>query len=110
MVFIVEMQNTPQTHVADRTLFYLPRAFSSRRLRGRDEKLVDGKPVRVKWDYKLRPVYCVFFMNFRLDGYAPRTKRTVKLTVEETGETFAETTRAYLLELPDYVGMPSLRH
>lgn len=43
-------------------------------------------------------------MNFRLDGLAPRTRRTVKLKVEETGEVFTETTRAYLLELPDYVG------
>lgn len=106
MEFIVEMQNTPQTHVADRILFYLSRAFSSQRSHGRDVKIVEGKPVRAKWDYKLRPVYCVFFMNFRLDGYVPRTKRTVKLKVEETGEVFTETTRAYLLELPDYVGMP----
>lgn len=106
MEFIVEMQNTPQTHVADRILFYLSRAFSSQRSQGRDVRLVDGKCVRAKWDYKLRPVYCVFFMNFHLGGYAPRTRRTVKLKVEETGEVFTETTRAYLLELPDYVGMP----
>ncbi len=45
-------------------------------------------------------------MNFRLDGLAPRTRRTVKLKVKETGEVFTETTRTCLLELPDYVGAP----
>lgn len=104
MEFIVEMQNTPQTEVASRILYYLSRAFSSQRSPGLDMKLVDGRPVKVKWDYKLRPVYCIFFMNFHLDGFSPRRTRTVKLKVEETGEVFTDTTRIYLLELPDYVG------
>lgn len=63
----------------------------------------DGEVMRAFLNDLLEPAS---EMNFRLDGLAPRTRRTVKLKVEETGEVFTETTRAYLQELPDYVGAP----
>lgn len=100
--FIVEMQNRPQTHIADRVVFYLARAFSSQRAKGRDLRHIGGEDIWEDWDYGLRPVYCVFFLNFHAVNLQPAPKRTVTFKVEETGETFFDKMHAYLLELPDY--------
>lgn len=89
--FIVEMQNKSQMHFSDRILFYLSRSISSQEEKG------DGK-----WDFGLKPVYGIFFLNFHLRGFKPMAVRTVQLKVNETGEIFSEKLRAYTLELPEY--------
>lgn len=100
--FIVEMQNRPQTHISDRVVYYLARAFSSQRTKGRDLRHFGEEEFWADWDYGLRPVYCVFFLNFHAANLKPAPKRTVTFKVEETGETFFDKMHAYLLELPDY--------
>lgn len=89
--FIVEMQNRSQMHFSDRILFYLSRSFSSQEEKG-----------GINWDFKLKPVYGIFFLNFHLKGFKPMSVRTVQLKVNETGEVFSEKLRAYTLELPEY--------
>lgn len=89
--FIVEMQNRSQTHFSDRILFYLSRSFSDQEEKGDTE-----------WDYKLMPVYGIFFLNFHLKGFKPLTVRTVQLRVNETGEVFSDKLKVYTLELPEY--------
>ena len=89
--FIVEMQNRNQTHFSDRILYYLSRSFSSQ-----------GEKGDVAWDFKLKPVYGIFFLNFHLRGFKQRTVRTVQLKVEETGELFSNKLKVFTLELPNY--------
>ena len=89
--FIVEMQNRSQPHFADRILYYLSRSLSSQVERGDKE-----------WDFSLKPVYCICFLNFHLKGFKPRTQRTVQLKVEETEEVFSDKLKVFTLELPDY--------
>ena len=92
--FIVEMQNKGQQNFSDRILYYLSRSISSQ------ERSGDGG-----WDYELKPVYGIFFINFHLRGFKPMTVRTVQMKVDETGETFNEKMKAFTLELPDYRSM-----
>ena len=92
--FIVEMQNKSQLHFSDRILYYLSRSISTQENRGDDN-----------WDYELRPVYGIFFLNFHLKGLKPLAVRTVQLKVNETGELFSDKLKAYTLELPDYKKM-----
>ena len=89
--FIVEMQNRSQNHFSDRILFYLSRSFSNQEEKGDTE-----------WDYHLRPVYGIFFLNFHLRGFKPLSLRTVQLKVEETGEIFSDKLKVFTLELSDY--------
>ena len=89
--FIVEMQNRNQTHFSDRIIYYLSRSFSSQ-----------GEKGDVAWDFKLKPVYGIFFLNFHLRGFEQRTVRTVKLKVEETGELLSDRLKVFNMELPNY--------
>ena len=89
--FIVEMQNRSQNHFSDRILFYLSRSFSNQEEKGDTD-----------WDYHLRPVYGIFFLNFHLRGFKPLTLRTVQLKVDETGEIFSDKLKVFTLELSDY--------
>ena len=92
--FIVEMQNRSQPHFADRILYYLSRSLSSQVGRGDKE-----------WDFTLKPVYCICFLNFHLGGFSPNRQRTVQLRVDETAEVFSDKLKVFTLELPDYRSM-----
>ena len=89
--FIVEMQNRNQAQFSDRIIYYLSRSFSSQ-----------GEKGDVAWDFKLKPVYGIFFLNFHLRGFEQRNIRTVQLKVEETGELFSDKLKVFTLELPNY--------
>ena len=88
---IVEMQNRSQLNFSDRILYYLSRSISTQARKGSDT-----------WDFRLTPVYGVFFINFHLNGFKPQTIRTIQLKVNETGEVFNENLKAFTLELVDY--------
>lgn len=90
--FIVEMQNRDQVFFSDRIVYYLSKRISSEIMRGENEN----------WEYGLAPVYGIFILNFHLHGMKPSAVRTIRLKVEETGETFNPKVTAYTLELPDY--------
>ncbi|MDO4991519.1 MAG: Rpn family recombination-promoting nuclease/putative transposase [Prevotellaceae bacterium] len=89
--FIVEMQNRSQIHFSDWIIFYLSRSFSDQEEKGNSD-----------WDFQLKPVYGIFFLNFHLRGFKPLTLRTVQLKVDETGELFTDKLKVFTLELPDY--------
>ena len=89
--FIVEMQNRSQAYFSDRILYYLSRSFSEQGVKG-----------DAKWNYRLTPVYGIFFLNFHLSGFRPLSVRTVQLKVDETGELFSDKLKVFTLELPDY--------
>lgn len=88
---IVEMQNKGQLNFSDRILYYLSRSIASQAEKGNTE-----------WDYKLTPVFGIFFINFHLQGFKPQSIRTIQMKVNETGEVFNDNLKAFTLELPDY--------
>ena len=58
-----------------------------------------------EWDFSLKPVYCICFLNFHLNGFTPCKQRTVQLKVDETEEVFSDKLKVFTLELPDYRSM-----
>lgn len=66
--FIVEMQNSPQHHYADRMLCYASHPIRNqlaKKLKERREKIQKGEPTRAM-DYGLLPVYVVSMLNFSI--------------------------------------------
>lgn len=88
--FIVEMQNRQQINFRERALFYLSRTIAHQGERGAD------------WNFNLKAVYGVFFMNFRLDCMAHKFRTDVILADRETHEPFSDKVRFIFLELPSF--------
>jgi len=90
---IVEMQNREQCNFADRALYYTSRAIAEQGIKG-------------EWDYQLKAVYGIFFMNFELiheDGKNPNQSRTeVALVDIETGKVFNRKMKQIFIELPRF--------
>ena len=63
--FVIEMQNDSQDFFSDRIILYLSRAASRQQSKGylkyADE---NGDEQKKPWDYHLKNIYGVFFMNF----------------------------------------------
>ena len=84
---IVEMQNKSQIHFKERALFYLSHAVARQ-----------GQ-VGCLWNFDIKAVYGVFFMNFLLkDNVQFRTD--VILADRETGKLFTDKMRQIFLALP----------
>lgn len=98
------MQNREQTYFRDRIVYYLSRSITPQGHKGRienhDKLDKEGNPIKEGWNFKLKPVYGVFFLNFTIDGLTPCMVRTVQMRVAETGEVFNDKVRAYTIELP----------
>lgn len=88
--FIVEMQNRQQIHFKERALFYLSRNITRQGEKG------------ANWQFDLKAVYGVFFMNFRLDGTNGKLRTDVVLADRDTNETFSDKLRFIFLELPAF--------
>lgn len=89
--FIVEMQNNAQDVFADRALYYLSRSLARQGERG------------VKWAFKLKAVYGVFFMNFRLSTSLPDRLRTDAMLLDcVTHQPVTDKLRMIFLQLPAF--------
>lgn len=98
---IVEMQNRGQTFFTDRILYYLAHSIAPQGYQGRIAvERENREPVMESWNFDLKPVYGIFFLNFPLDNLTPLLVRTVKFMVEETKEVFNNKVRAYTIQLP----------
>lgn len=85
---IVEIQNREQPYFKDRALFYQSRAISMQAPHG-------------LWNFELKAVYGVFFMNFQFNKNVLGKLRTdVVLTDRDTGELFNNKLRQIFIELP----------
>ncbi len=87
---IVEMQNRSQKHFKERALFYLSKSIVSQGRKG-DE-----------WDYSVKAVYGVFFLNFLMSDSPGRFRTDVALTDMKTHEVFCDRMRMIFLELPRF--------
>ena len=100
---IVEMQKGEQQYFADRILYYLSRSIAPQGYKGKQLKDLEAEKKQfVSWDFNLKPVYGVFFLNFELSGYEPCPLRKIQFTINGTDKVFCDKVRAYTIELPDY--------
>ncbi len=88
--FIIEMQNRQQLHFRERALFYLSRTIAHQGERGSG------------WNFDLKAVYGVFFMNFRLDDMPHKLRTDVILADRDTHEQFNDKLRFIFIELPSF--------
>lgn len=85
---IVEMQNRGQEHFIDRALYYTSRVIVNQGIKG-------------EWDYDIRPVYTICFMNF-IDPLLPLGKfRTDMILADrDNGKMVSDKIRMVYLMLP----------
>jgi predicted transposase/invertase (TIGR01784 family) len=86
---IVEMQNKLQTHFKERALYYTTGGIFRQGIRG-------------EWDFDVKAVYGIFFMNFRMPGLSGKFRTDVVLTDKDTGEVFSDKLRQIYLCLPEF--------
>ncbi|MDF9828757.1 Rpn family recombination-promoting nuclease/putative transposase [Parabacteroides sp. PF5-6] len=87
--FIVEMQNSNQFYFFDRALFYLCRMISSQGQKGSG------------WNFKICPVYGIYFLNFRLPGLE-KLRTDVILADRDTGIQTDKRLRQIFISLPHF--------
>jgi len=87
---IVEMQNRQQANFRERALFYLSHTITRQGERGSD------------WQFDLKAVYGVFFMNFRLEDMPHKLRTDVILADRDTHEQFSDKLRFIFIELPSF--------
>jgi predicted transposase/invertase (TIGR01784 family) len=88
--FIVEMQNKQQTNFKERALFYLSHTVARQGERG------------AHWQFDLKAVYGVFFLNFCLADAPHKLRTDVVLADRDTHETFSDKLRFIFIELPSF--------
>ena len=86
--FIVEMQNREHVNFRERTLFYLSQAIARQGEKG------------TGWQFDLKAVYGVFFLNFRLSDLPQKLRTDIVLCDRDTHELFTDKMRYIFLELP----------
>ena len=85
---IVEMQNRGQEHFIDRALYYTSRVIVNQGIKG-------------EWDYNIRPVYTICFMNF-VDPLLPlgKLRTDMILADKDNGKMVSDKIRMVYLMLP----------
>ena len=86
--FIVEIQNREHVNFRERTLYYLSQAIARQGEKG------------TGWQFDLKAVYGVFFLNFRLSDLPQKLRTDIVLCDRDTHELFTDKMRYIFLELP----------
>ena len=91
--FIIEMQNMPQIHFRDRSLFYSTFPIRNQAIKG-------------EWNYELKAVYIIAILNFELFQEevddAEYYIEQVYLTRARTGKIFSDKLNFLFIELPKF--------
>lgn len=85
---IVEMQNQMQASFGQRAIYYMSQAIVRQGERGS------------AWNYDVKAVYGVFFMNFMLKGMDAKLRTDVALMDMDTKAVFSDKVRLVFLQLP----------
>ena len=85
--FIIEMQNQYQDYFFDRGLYYLCRMMNEQGKKGPD------------WNYRIYPVYGVYFLNFRLPQLV-KFRTDITLADRDSGTELSNKLRQIYLSLP----------
>ncbi len=86
--FIVEMQNRSHAHFRERAIYYLSQALARQGEQGPE------------WEFNLKAVYGVFFMNFSFSRNEDKFRTDVELADRHTHEQFSDKMRLVFLQLP----------
>ena len=86
--FIVEMQNRQQAFFRERAIYYLARAIARQGERGS------------QWQFDLKAVYGIFFMNFCQENIEQKLRTDVWLEDHDTHTQFSDKLRFVFLQLP----------
>jgi predicted transposase/invertase (TIGR01784 family) len=86
--FIVEMQNRSHPNFTDRMVYYASRAIQQQRKRGE------------RWDYDIKAVYCIVFMNFKGEKMEGKVITNVALCDMDTGKQVSGLLRLVFIQLP----------
>ena len=86
--FIVEMQNRDQPYFKNRSIYYISEAIARQGERGS------------VWNYNIKAVYLVAFLNFTQEEIGSKFRTDVVLADRESKETFSEMLRMVYLQLP----------
>jgi predicted transposase/invertase (TIGR01784 family) len=84
---IVEMQRQRQSNFIERTIYYAARALSRQGKRGR-------------WNYDIKTVYCVAFMNFMIEKFGDNLCTDAELTIKGSNEQLSPVLRLFYIQLP----------
>ena len=85
---IVEMQNKYQPHFKKRSIYYVSRSIVEQGERGR------------KWDYDIKAVYLVAFLNFQMSDISADFRTDVALMDMKHRTLFSDKVRLVYLQLP----------
>jgi predicted transposase/invertase (TIGR01784 family) len=85
---IVEMQRQRHYNFIDRTIYYASRAISRQ---GRKGSL---------WQYDIKTVYCVAFMNFTNELFGDNLCTSARLTIDGNGKQLSPVLRFFYIQLP----------
>jgi predicted transposase/invertase (TIGR01784 family) len=84
---IVEMQCQRQYNFIERTIYYASRAISRQGVKG-------------SWDYDIKTVYCVAFMNFKIEKFGDNLCSEAGLTIKGSNEQLSPVLRFFYIQLP----------
>jgi predicted transposase/invertase (TIGR01784 family) len=84
---IVEMQRQRQSNFIERTIYYAARALSRQGKKGR-------------WNYDIKTVYCVAFMNFMIEKFGDKLCTDAELTIKGSNEQLSPVLRFFYIQLP----------
>lgn len=85
---IVEMQNKSQPYFKNRSVYYVARSIVEQGERGSE------------WEYDIKAVYLIAFLNFRLDGLSDVFRTDVALMDMDRHTPFSDKVRMVFLQLP----------
>ena len=85
---IVEMQNCYQSSFKNRSIYYLSRSIVEQGERG------------IEWNYDIKAVYLVAFLNFKLHDISSEFRTDVALADMRSGKLFSDKMRLIYLQLP----------
>lgn len=91
--FIVEMQKGEQTHLLERSQYYVARALAAQGYKGKNE---DNR----NWTFSLTPVVSVFFCNFMVSGLEEDPVIYLGLCNLKSGKLVDESQRYVFIQLP----------
>jgi len=115
--FIIEMQNGSQEYFSDRIVLYLSRAASRQQDKGyvdyatsprkskskklKQQKRHKKKIVKRDWNFHLKNIYGVFFMNFK-DALHPKKRAHIVLWDREDKYVDTEVLQYWKIQMPFY--------
>ena len=85
---IVEMQNKSQPYFRNRSVYYLSRSIVEQGEQGSE------------WEYNIKAVYLIAFLNFHLKGLVEEFRTDVALMDMQRKELFSDKMRMVFLQLP----------